>query len=267
MAYIEWVVLAIGIGLQVAASRKWCFQAYKAAWLIAGGTALGAAAAYAANMLGWPGLLTAAAAFGAQMAGFIGLIAFLFYRDPERTPPPDADALICPADGEVIYIRRIAPGAAIESTKNGCNLRLTELAGSEIAGKELWQIGISMQFTDVHVNRSPIAGKVTKLVHTPGKFLSLRLEIATKENERQTILIAGQDATVAVVQIASRLVRQIVAYVKESETIAKGQRIGIIRFGSQVDLLVPVSDMAGIEVTQGQMVTAGVTILGRLAGA
>jgi phosphatidylserine decarboxylase len=265
MSGIVVAALVVGGTLQFAASRKWCFRAGIAVRLIVIAFALGLVAAYTGGALGWHGLLTGVVTFGVQMAAFIGQIAFLFYRDPERTPPADPDALLSPADGEVIYVRRIAPSAAIESTKNGCNLLLTELADTDLARKELWQIGISMQFTDVHVNRSPIAGVVTKLVHTPGKFLSLRLEVAAKENERQTILIAGGLATVAVVQIASRLVRQIVAYVNASESIAKGQRIGIIRFGSQVDVLVPVEDVAEITAREGESIRAGVTIIGRLA--
>jgi phosphatidylserine decarboxylase len=193
------------------------------------------------------------------------LVALLFYRDPERTPPADPDALISPADGEVIYIRRIEPGVVVHSTKNGCNLELRELAGSDLDGKALWQIGISMKFTDVHVNRSPIAGVVKKLAHTPGKFLSLRLDHATKENERQTIVIGNDRTTVGVVQIASRLVRQIAAYVEQAESIALAQRIGIIKFGSQVDVLIPVDDLAEITTKEGESIRAGVTIIGRLA--
>jgi phosphatidylserine decarboxylase len=264
MSNIAVAALGVAMALQVAAARKWCFRARIAARLIAVALALGVVAGYGGGALGWQPWLTGLVAFGVQMAAFIAQIAFLFYRDPERTAPADPDVLLSPADGEVIYIRRLAPGAAIESTKNGCNLLLTELADTDLARRELWQIGISMQFTDVHVNRSPIAGVVTKLVHTPGKFLSLRLQIAARENERQTILISGQPATVAVVQIASRLVRQIVSYVNASDSIARGQRIGIIRFGSQVDVLIPVDNVAEITTEEGDSIYAGLTIIGKL---
>ncbi len=92
----------------------------------------------------------------------------------------------------------------------------------------LWQVGISMVFTDVHVNRAPIQGILTFACHKPGKFLSLRREEALNLNERQTLIIEnpGQDMQVMLVQIASRLVRQIVAYLKEGQSVNRGQRVG-----------------------------------------
>jgi phosphatidylserine decarboxylase len=257
--------LSLGVFLLIAVSTKWCFRADMAMKLISLATLFGFTTFFAGQAINVNDWLLAFIVFGTQMVAFIGEIAFLFYRDPERTPPGDKDALISPADGEVIYIRKIEPGAAIHSTKHGCNLELNELSGTALDGKALWQIGISMKFTDVHVNRSPISGVVKKLVHTPGKFLSLRLDVATRENERQTILIASDRATVGVVQIASRLVRQIAAYVKEAESLALAQRIGIIKFGSQVDVLVPVDDLREVIVKEGESIRAGLTIIARLA--
>jgi phosphatidylserine decarboxylase len=122
-------------------------------------------------------------------------------------------------------------------------------------------IGIAMSFLDVHVQRAPIAGRITFQQHIPGRFASLRRPEAVFENERTTTLFERGGLQVATVQIASRLVRRIVSFVKVGQDVALGQRFGAIRFGSQVDLVLPVVDSVRIVVRPGQRVRAGTTVL------
>ena len=142
----------------------------------------------------------------------------------------------------------------------GKALNLIELARVEICD-EGYLVGIAMHLLNVHVNRAPIAGRVSSLVHTEGAFLSLRRADASSANERVTTVIENHRERIAVVQIASRLVRRIVSYVAEGEHVAAGERIGMIRFGSQVDVIVPMGEGTTVLVRPGDRVRAGVSIL------
>ena len=148
------------------------------------------------------------------LQGCIYVVAFmwLFYRDPDRVVPDEPGLILSPADGTVIYTRRLSAGEPLRSEKNGAIMVLDEVRDTVFAQDALWQVGISMVFRDVHVNRAQIQGILTFACHKPGKFLSLRREEALNLNERQTLIIQnhGQDMQVMLVQIASRLVRQIV---------------------------------------------------------
>jgi phosphatidylserine decarboxylase len=118
-----------------------------------------------------------------------------------------------------------------------------------------------MSFLDVHVNRSPLSGTIEEARHIPGRFLSLKRPEALTQNERAlTVMRVGPHA-VGVVQIASRLVRRIVSYVSPGDTVKVGQRIGMIKFGSQVDLILPTELGAQIQCRVGQQVHAGLTII------
>jgi phosphatidylserine decarboxylase len=128
----------------------------------------------------------------------------------------------------------------------------------------MWQIGIALMFTDVHVNRAPIGGTVQMMQHRPGKFLSLRKSEALHVNERQTVVIENEWITVGLVQVASRLVRRIESYIHEGEHIHAASRIGMIKFGSQVDLFVPEEKVGDIMVKEGQYLYAGQTVICRL---
>jgi phosphatidylserine decarboxylase len=197
---------------------------------------------------------------------FIGVFAFLayrFYRDPERTVPERNDVIVSPADGKVIYIRESQDGKLPVSTKFGNVYLLQELTKTPFYSQEALVIGISMSFLDVHVNRAPIAGRITLQRHFPGRFGSLKLPEMVFENERATTVIERDNLQVAVVQIASRLVRQIVAFVQRGQDVALGQRIGMIRFGSQVDLVLPARPDLKLTVQPGMHITAGQTIIAR----
>jgi phosphatidylserine decarboxylase len=193
----------------------------------------------------------------------VAALMFFFFRDPERIPPDEDGAILSPADGKVIYVRRIEPGSHFVSIKAGTKYPLEELLQTEWPYRGGLLIGIEMNVLDVHVNRAPIAGRVTLARMIKGGFPGLGKPNAEVRSQRAAILIKGGDVLVGVVLIASRFVRGIVPYVKESQEVALGERIGMIRFGSQVDLAIPDSVACVVAVEPGQSVKAGQTILAR----
>jgi phosphatidylserine decarboxylase len=255
------VLGSLALGLM---SEKWCLPKNRSALIISLSALLACGCGLVLTRAGlaWPATFVLTGI--SQLAVFVGAVLWLFYRDPERIVPPNPGLVVSPADGTVIYVRRLEAGEPLRSDKNNASLiTLDEVRDTAMATEPLWQVGISMVFTDVHVNRAPIEGKVTLVRHTPGKFLSLRRPEALGRNERQTLLIERGAMRVMLVQIASRLVRQIVAYVKEGETVKRGQRVGIIKFGSQVDLFIPADRVKPPCVAVGQKLIAGVTVVTR----
>jgi len=214
-----------------------------------------------AEVVAVPRAAGAAVVWLSTLAVVAALVGYRFYRDPERTPPPRDDVVVSPADGRVVYIRRSHGGVLPVATKNGRAYRLDELTKTRLSTDDAFVIGIALNFLDVHVNRAPIAGEVTQHRHSPGLFGSLRRPEMVFENERATIVIERGDLQLAVVLIASRLVRRIVAFVRESQPLVLGQRIGAIRFGSQVDVVLPARDGIAIVVHPGDRVTAGESII------
>lgn len=191
-------------------------------------------------------------------------LAYRFYRDPERVVPDRDDVVLSPADGTVLYVRQSKDGMLPVSTKNGRQVALQELTKTPLKSQDAVVIGIGLNLLDVHVNRAPFAGRVTTQRHYAGSFGSLRRPEMVFENERATMVIERDELQVAVVLIASRLVRQIALFVKEDESVSLGQRIGVIRFGSQVDLVLPADRGLKVGVSAGQRVTAGQTIVALL---
>jgi phosphatidylserine decarboxylase len=254
----------LGVLALILASLKWCLPARRWTSIVMLATILGAFGAFAAHRSGLAPWVTVLLVWAVQGMAFVTIVMWMFFRDPDRLVPADAGVVVSPADGRVIHVRRLEPGEPLRSEKNGAVMQLTELHGTDLARHALWHIGISMVFTDVHVNRAPIAGRVAQVHHRPGQFLSLRSKEAVRVNERQTIVIDNGTVQVGLVQIASRLVRQIVAYVSPGDTLQLGERLGMIRFGSQVDLFLPVSIAPDLEVLVGQSLTAGETIICRL---
>lgn len=194
----------------------------------------------------------------------ISLLLWRFYRDPERIPPEDQKAILSPADGKVIYVKKIENGEIPYSDKNGKKFLLTDFIQSRDLSSEGYLIGISMNFLDVHVNRAPIEGKVIFYRHIKGRFISLKKEDAIFQNERAFIMIGNKTMKIGMVQIASRLVRNILVYVKEGSWVKKGERIGAIRFGSQVDLFLPSLSPIQIAIKTGDRVKAGISIVARI---
>ncbi|MBN1250647.1 MAG: phosphatidylserine decarboxylase family protein [Bacteroidales bacterium] len=182
-----------------------------------------------------------------------------FYRVPYRKTKATADDIVSPADGNVIYIKRIEAKDIPIAIKNGEISKLEELTNTDILDTPCWLIGINMTPFDVHKNSAPISGKITLNKHFDGKYLSLKEAKSEVENERNTIVIDNGKIKVGVVQIASKKVRRVVTYFKEGQSIDRGDWFGMIKFGSQVDVIIPVNYQ--IELNLKDQVYAGRTII------
>jgi phosphatidylserine decarboxylase len=190
--------------------------------------------------------------------------ALMFYRDPERTAPEGTDTIMSPADGMILYVKRIKNGKVPLSTKKRHTFRIDELAGTGALDHGVYLVGIGMNILNVHVNRAPVQGKVKLIRPMPGAFISLKIKDAILQNERRTTVIDNGDYVIGVIQIASRLVRRIESYVHEGQSVYKGERIGMILFGSQVDLVIPLFDNLDIAVKPGDSVKAGESVIANL---
>ncbi|MGB7296411.1 MAG: phosphatidylserine decarboxylase [Candidatus Aminicenantales bacterium] len=195
---------------------------------------------------------------------FAAFIAWKFNRNPERIPPEDKNCILSPADGKVIYIKRFENGSIPYSEKKGKGYSLLDFIQTDILPTEGYLIGVSQTFLDVHVNRSPIDGQVTFIRHIKGNFISLKREEAVVLNERALTVINNERFKVGVIQIASRLVRQIVIDFREGQKVRRGERLGMIRFGSQVDLILPNWPSIKIEAKPGDYVKAGSSVVARI---
>ena len=194
------------------------------------------------EIVGWPLLL-------------LSLGVFAFFRDPERVVPQDDGLIVAPADGLVTLIAEVDPP--------------TEMIvddGSGHAGLEpgkVTRISIFMSVFDVHINRAPIAGTILRAVYIPGSFVDAGLDKASEENERQHILIERTDGLkIGFTQIAGLLARRIVPFVKPGDMVGIGQRVGLIRFGSRVDVYLPAGTAS--KVLLGQRTVAGETVLAEI---
>lgn len=194
------------------------------------------------EIVGWPMLLLSAGVFA-------------FFRDPERVVPQGDNVIVAPADGLVSLIMECEPPA---------ELRVDDGSGAPgLPDGPVTRISIFMSVFDVHINRAPISGTVERLVYIPGKFMNADLDKASEENERQHFLIERQDGVkIGFTQIAGLVARRIVPFVKPGDIVASGQRVGLIRFGSRVDVYLP----AGTDpkVLMGQKIVAGETILAEI---
>jgi len=189
------------------------------------------------------------------------LLLWRFYRDPDRETPEDENAILSPADGTIIYIKKTEDGNIPFSEKNEKKFPLNDFVQSDALSKAGTLIGISMNFLDVHVNRAPIGGRVSLLKHIKGLFISLKKKEALIQNERVLTVIDNGNFKIGIMQIASRLVRKIIPYVGEGHEVQKGQRIGMIRFGSQVDLYLPDLPSLHIKVIPREKVKAGMSVI------
>lgn len=177
---------------------------------------------------------------------------FAFFRDPERVVPQNDSYIVSPADGLVSLISEVDPPAELQGDDG------TGVIG--LAEDKVIRISIFMSVFDVHINRAPIGGLVRRLVYIPGKFMNADLDKASDENERQHILMErGDGVSIGFTQIAGLVARRIVPFVKPGDMLAVGQRVGLIRFGSRVDVYLPLG--TDPKVLIGQKVIAGETIL------
>jgi phosphatidylserine decarboxylase len=172
-----------------------------------------------------------------------------FFRDPIRTTPKGEGLIVSPADGLVTMITRVPPPR--------------ELMGDDgLPPEPVLRISIFMSVFDVHINRTPIPGEIRRVVYISGKFLNADLDKASEENERQHILVQGHNGMrVGFTQIAGLVARRIVPWVKPGDFVGTGQRVGLIRFGSRVDVYLP--EGTAPQVILGQRTIAGETILAR----
>jgi phosphatidylserine decarboxylase len=172
-----------------------------------------------------------------------------FFRDPIRTTPKGEGLIVAPADGLVTMIALVPPPR--------------ELMGEDGLGEEpVIRVSIFMSVFDVHINRAPIAGEIKRVVYIAGKFLNADLDKASDENERNHFLVEGRDGVrIGFTQIAGLVARRIVPWVKAGDFVAAGQRVGLIRFGSRVDVYLPAGTSS--QVLLGQRTIAGETIVAR----
>jgi len=194
------------------------------------------------EIIGWPLLLLSAGVFA-------------FFRDPERVVPQGENLLVSPADGLVTQIVQVPPPAELQGP---------DADGAPGLGTEpVTRISIFMSVFDVHVNRAPIGGTVRRVVYIPGLFVNAELDKASEDNERQHVLIQPPvGPPIGCTQIAGLVARRIVPFVKPGDILATGQRIGLIRFGSRVDVYLP--DGTDARVVLGQTAVAGETVLAEL---
>jgi phosphatidylserine decarboxylase len=180
----------------------------------------------------------------------VALWVAAFFRDPIRTTPSTAGLVIAPADGMVTMITNVVPPR--------------ELQGEGGLGDQpVVRVSIFMSVFDVHINRTPIPGLITRVVYIAGKVLNADLDKASEDNERQHILVEGEDGTrIGFTQIAGLVARRIVPWVKEGDRVETGQRVGLIRFGSRVDVFLPVGTAP--QLLLGQRTIAGETIVAKL---
>lgn len=200
---------------------------------IAGAVALTAVLYYV-----WPRSLALAVA-GLVLTAFVSW----FFRNPERTPPSDPRAVISPADGKIVFCGDCAPG--IYSAEPGK------------------KVSVFMSVFDVHVNRAPVSGRVAAVRYNKGTFLAANVDKASLENEQNGVIIeTAGGRKVVYVQIAGLIARRIVCDLAEGDDVARGQRVGLIRFGSRVDVYLPAD--ASLSVRKGDHVRAGESVLGVL---
>ena len=182
--------------------------------------------------------------------GWIGLgltiWCYYFFRDPVRAVPQGEGLVVSPADGEVSLVGPAVPPAELD-----------------LGAEPLTRVCVFMSVFDCHVNRAPVAGEIAAVAYRPGKFLSAELDKASEENERNGMVVRMADGTkVGFVQIAGLVARRILCEVEPGATVERGGRVGIIRFGSRVDVYLPAG--TGPAVAVGQRCVAGETVLARL---
>ena len=183
--------------------------------------------------------------------GWVGTVltiwCALFFRDPVRVTPVRDGIVVAPADGRISMVTQVLPPAELG-----------------LGDRPLPRISIFMSVFNCHVNRSPVAGRIDRIAYRPGTFINAELDKASEDNERNALVIDAAGTRIGVVQIAGLIARRIVPFVREGDAIGAGERIGMIRFGSRVDVYLP--DHARLMVGQGQIAIAGETVLAELGG-
>lgn len=169
---------------------------------------------------------------------FLGLFVFYFFRDPERKIPSEPGTVVSPADGRVVVI-------------------VDEMLDSTMGHR----ISIFLSIWNVHIQRAPVAGRIADVVYRPGKFYAAFRSAASVENEQNIIYVHTPQGQLVFKQIAGAIARRVLCWKREGETVALGERVGLIRFGSRVDIWLPME--AEVTVKKGQMVKGGESILAK----
>ena len=170
---------------------------------------------------------------------FLALFIFYFFRDPERAIPTDAGAIVSPGDGRVVVVK-----------------------DESYAGRPGKRISIFLAVWNVHINRSPAAGTITRLDYKPGKFMAAWAESASLDNEQNVFTLAGEHGELVFKQIAGWVARRVVSWKKQGDAVTRGERVGLVRFGSRVDLWMP--ENAEVVVKVGDHVKGGSSVLARI---
>ncbi|MGX9393349.1 phosphatidylserine decarboxylase [Nitrobacteraceae bacterium UC4446_H13] len=169
----------------------------------------------------------------------------LFFRDPVRVTPVREGLVVSPADGRVSMVAPAVPPAELG-----------------LGDKPLLRVSIFMSVFNCHVNRAPVAGRIDRIAYRPGKFINAELDKASEDNERNGLVISTPSGRIGVVQIAGLVARRIVSFVREGQLLGAGERFGLIRFGSRLDVYLPDGTHALVSV--GQTAVAGETVLADL---
>ena len=181
--------------------------------------------------------------------GWIGTLltvwCALFFRDPVRVTPVREGLVVSPADGRVSMVAPAVPPAELG-----------------LGDKPLLRVSIFMSVFNCHVNRAPVAGRIDRIAYRPGKFINAELDKASEDNERNGLVISTPSGRIGVVQIAGLVARRIVSFVREGQLLGAGERFGLIRFGSRLDVYLPDGTRALVAV--GQIAVAGETVLADL---
>jgi phosphatidylserine decarboxylase len=177
--------------------------------------------------------------------GILAIWVCYFFRDPPRTTPVRDGLVISPADGRVSLITTAVPPAELD-----------------LPQEPMKRVSVFMNVFDCHVNRAPVSGRIAQILYTPGLFLNAELDKASEDNERNALVIETPQGRIGVVQIAGLVARRIVSFVKEGDTLGVGERFGLIRFGSRLDIFLPLDTQ--VLVGLGQNAVAGETVLADL---
>jgi phosphatidylserine decarboxylase len=175
--------------------------------------------------------------FGAVLI-FLAFFVLFFFRDPERTPPADQDTIVSPADGRIMEV--------VEESRDG---------------KPGQRISVFLSIFDVHVNRSPVAGRITSIEYRTGKFYAAMRGRASAENEQNSFYVQSERGEVVFKQIAGWIARRIVVWKAAGDSVVRGERVGMIRFGSRMDIWLP--EGVEIAIRPGQHVAGGTSVLAR----
>jgi phosphatidylserine decarboxylase len=177
--------------------------------------------------------------------GIVTLWICYFFRDPQRVTPVRDGLVVSPADGRVSLITTVVPPAELD-----------------LPPEPMMRVSVFMNVFDCHVNRAPVAGRIAQIHYTPGLFLNAELDKASEDNERNALVIDTGGTKIGVVQIAGLVARRIVSFIKEGDSLSAGERFGLIRFGSRLDIYLPLN--AQVLVGLGQTSIAGETVLADL---